>query len=217
MKIAVELFIIGIVVSMGPCLTFCVPVILSYIAGTQEGWKRGLISILIFSFTQLIVYSILGLLAGLFGKILTERLNQVSGLVFIIGGLFISVIGLLIIFGSQTGHHLCRILTKRVVEDRIKGPVLIGLIIGIIPCLPLLGVLTYIVLKTQNLWQGAFWGFAFGMGKFVSPLIPLGILAGILPVNLSRNDKIYKLFNRLCGFGLTFVGIHLMVSGIWKY
>ena len=212
MSTAVELFIVGITVSFGPCLASCSPVILSYIAATRRGWREGLRTTLIFLFTRLFAYVLLGLLAGGFGRLLTERLHQFGYLVFFVGGLFISLLGLLIIFGKDYHHRLCQILRRQVVDNSIKGPILLGLTVGILPCLPLLGVLAYIALKTQNLWHGAFYGLAFGVGKFISLLIPLGVLASALPSGLIKNPRIYGFFSRLCGVILFLIGVNLILS-----
>lgn len=214
MSTTVELFIIGITVSFGPCLAFCSPVILPYIAATRQGWREGLRTTLLFLFARLVAYCLLGLLAGLFGRLLTEWLRQFGYLVFLVGGLFISLLGLLIIFGGDYHHHFCQVLRSYAVDNSIKGPILLGLTVGILPCLSLLGVLAYIALQAQNLWQGGFYGFAFGVGKFISPLIPLGILASALPTGLIKNHRIYGFFSRLCGFILFLIGVNLIVSGI---
>lgn len=212
MSTAIELFIIGITVSFGSCLAFCSPMILPYIAATRRGWKEGLVAILTFSFTRLITYCLLGLLAGLFGRLLTERLHQFDYLIFLGGGLFITLLGLLIILGKEPHHHLCQVLRRHAVDSSVNGPIMLGLFVGILPCLPLLGVLAYIALRTQNLWQGAFYGLAFGMGKFISPLIPLGVLASALPERLIKNHRIYGLFSRLCGVILFLIGIGLWLN-----
>jgi len=216
MSTAIELFIIGITVSFGPCLLFCSQVILPYIAATRQGWREGLRTMLLFLFTRLVAYVLLGLLAGLFGRLITEWLHQFGYLVNLFGGLFISLLGLLIIFGKEPGHRLCQVLRRHVVDNSIKGPILLGLTVGILPCLPLLGVLAYIALRATDLWQGAFYGLAFGMGKFISPLIPLGILAGSLPKGLIKNQRIYSFFNRLCGFILFIVGLNLAISRLLR-
>lgn len=212
MSTAVELFIIGITVSIGPCLAFCAPVILPYIAATRKGWRDGLRAILTFSFSRLFIYCLLGLLAGLGGRLLTEWLHQYNYLAFGGGGIFISLLGLLIIFKGDYHYRLCQILSRKVVDNSTRGPVMLGLIAGILPCLPLLGVLAYITLKSENVWQGAFFGLAFGMGKLISPLIPLGILASVLPAGVIKNQRIYSLFSRLCGFILFLIGVNLVVS-----
>lgn len=214
MSVAIELFVIGITLSMSSCLFFCTPVILSYVAGTRRGWQEGLKAILIFSFTRLIVYFLLGLLAGWLGNLLTEKIFQFGYVFFLGGGFLISLMGLFIIFRQQPTDPLCRVFKKEVGDNSVKGPIILGLTMGTLPCLPLVGVLTYIALKTQNLWQGAFYGFAFGAGKFISPLIPLGVLAGMLPAGLNSNCKIYRFFRKLCGIILFFIGVNLVVSSI---
>jgi sulfite exporter TauE/SafE len=163
-------------------------------------------------FTRLVAYVLLGLLAGGFGRLLTQWLHQFDYLIFLGGGIFILLLGLLIIFGKESGHRLCQVLRREVVDNRIRGPVMLGITVGILPCLPLLGVLIYIALKTQNLWQGAFYGFAFGVGKFISPLIPLGVLASVLPAGLIKNHRVYGFFSRLCGLILFLIGVNLIVT-----
>lgn len=216
MSTAIELFIIGITVSFGPCLAFCSPVILPYIAATRRGWREGLVAILTFSFTRLVAYCLLGLLAGLFGRLLSEWFHQFGYLIFFIGGLFISLLGLLIVFGRDYRHHLCQVLRSYAVDNKIKGPLMLGITIGILPCLPLLGVLAYIALRTENPWQGAFYGLAFGVGKFISPLIPLGVLASALPAGLIKNQRIYGFFSRLCGVILFLIGVNLIVAKLLR-
>ncbi len=213
MSTAIELFIIGITVSFGPCLAFHSPVILPYIAATRKGWREGLKAILIFLLTRLFVYILLGLLAALLGGLLTRVLHQFGYLVFLIGGLFISLLGLLIIFGKDPRHYFCQALRKQIVDNSSRGPILLGL--TILPCLPLLAVLSYIALEAQNLWQGAFYGLAFGMGKFISPLIPLSVLASVLPAGLIKNSGVYGFFSRLCGLILFFIGVNLVVFRVW--
>ncbi len=212
MSTAIELFTVGITVSFGPCLVLCSPVILPYIAATRKGWKEGLGTTLIFLFTRLLVYGLLGLLVGLFGRLLTERFYQFGYLIYLFGGLFISLIGILVFFGKEPGHYLCQILRKKIVDDSIKTPIMLGLIVGVLPCLPVLGVLAYIALEAESASQGTFYGLAFGAGKFVSPLIPLGVLASVLPSALFRSKKIFTFFRWLCGVMLIFIGVNLIVS-----
>ena len=216
MSTTIEFFIIGISVSFGPCLAFCSPLILPYIAATRRGWKEGLVAILTFSFAQLVIYVLLGLLAAQLGNLLTEWLHQFEYIFFIVGGLFISLIGFLIILGKDYHHHLCQALRRHTLDNNLKGPIMFGLIVGILPCLPLLGVLAYIALKTQNLWQGAFYGLIFGIGKLISPIILLGVLSSTLPERLIKNNKVYNLFSRICGFILFFIGVNIALSKLWK-
>ena len=120
MSTTIELFIIGIIMSFGPCVAFCSPVILSYIAATRRGWKQGLGTVVLFYGGRLIVYCLLGFLAGISGRIIIGKLHQFDSLFFFIGGFFISLIGLLIIFGKQYNHYFCQVLQKHIVNDNLQ-------------------------------------------------------------------------------------------------
>ena len=125
MDVSLELFIIGLTVSVGPCLLFCSPLVLPYIAATRKGFSEGLKAILTFSFARLIAYGSLGLLVGGFGKLLTDWLYKFDYLVFTLGGLFISILGILIIFDKEPQLRICRFLRKQNVENS-TGDLLLG-------------------------------------------------------------------------------------------
>ncbi len=210
----IELLSIGITMAFGPCLFFCTPIILSYIAGTQDNWRKGFKSVLIFSLSRAIVYVLLGLLTGFFGKILTTTLDKYSLTIYLIGGIFISLSGILILMGKNPNLHLCQILRKYSIENDIRSSIILGIIIGLLPCTPLLGILVYISLISKNLWQGALLGFSFGVGTIISPLIIFGILVSSLPKKIIKNPKIFDIFKKACGFLLFLFGIQLIVSKI---
>jgi sulfite exporter TauE/SafE len=208
----IELFITGVTISFGPCLASCSPLILPYIAATRQGWRKGLEAILVFSLARLLVYIILGFLSGLIGKGLLRWFDRFDYLVFFGGGLLVSLLGLFIIFEREHHGGICRILRRDIIEGGLKDCIMLGLMVSILPCWPLLGVLAYIGLRTEDLWQGAFYGLVFGLGNFISPLILLGVLAGSLSDKLIKRNRIYGIFQRVCGFVLFFIGINLIVS-----
>lgn len=215
MRIAIELFLVGLAASFGPCLLYCSPLIVIFIAGTKKGWKEGLVSMLIFSLGRLIAASILGFLVGILGRLLIDKLSKFDYVIFVIGGILISIIGMLMMLGRES-PRLCEVLKKHTVDNKFRGPMLLGFIVGILPCLPLLGVLAYIALNTRILWQGAFYGFAFGLGEAISPLIIVGVFAGILPKMVLKDNRIYGLFARICGFIIFLIGLNLAVSSLFR-
>ena len=210
----IELFTIGITVAFGPCLFFCTPIVLSYIAATQDSGRKGFKSVLIFSLSRAFIYVLLGLLAGLFGKILTTSLDKYSLTIYITGGVFISLSGILILLGKNINLPICQILRKYTVENNIRNSIVLGIIIGLLPCTPLLGILVYISLISKDLWQGAILGFSFGMGTIISPLIIFGILVSSLPKKIIRNPTTFEIFKKFCGFLLFLFGVQLIVSKI---
>jgi len=196
----IELFTIGIAMAFGPCLFFCTPIVLSYIAGTQDSWRKGFKSVLIFSLSRAIVYVLLGSLAGFFGKLLTTTLDKYGLTIYFIGGMFISLSGILILLGKNPNLHLCQILRKYTVENDIRSSIVLGIIIGLLPCTPLLGILVYISLISKDLWQGA--------------LIIFGILVSSLPKKIIKSPKTFEIFKKVCGFLLFLFGVQLIVSQI---
>ncbi len=210
----IELFTIGIAMAFGPCLFFCTPIVLSYIAGTQDSWRKGVKSVLIFSLSRAIVYVLLGSLAGFFGKLLTTTLDKYGLTIYFIGGMFISLSGILILLGKNPNLRLCQILRKYTVENDIRSSIVLGIIIGLLPCTPLLGILVYISLISKDLWQGALLGFSFGVGTIISPLIIFGILVSSLPKKIIKSPKTFEIFKKVCGFLLFLFGVQLIVSQI---
>lgn len=214
MGVFLELFIIGATLVLGPCLLFCSPVVISYITATQTGWKEGLRAVLIFSFARLLTRVFFGLLAGMVGRLFIQRFSHFEKIIFSAGGIFILIVGLFIIFGKKPKHFFCQSLVKRTLGNA-GGLILLGLTVGFLPCVPLLGVLLYIALKAQNAWQGAFYGFSFGAGEMLSPLILFGALAGALPTVI-KNPRVHSLLTRLCGFLLFFIGAQLAISRLLR-
>ncbi len=212
MSPAFELFILGITVSSGHCLLFCSPLILPYIAATKKGWGDGILAMLSFSLGHLVMSILWGGLAGLLGNLLVLRVHQFDHIVFLGGGLFISLVGILIILSEERLHPFCQVLKRGTIETRFKGPLILGLILGSLPCLSLSGVLACITLKAQGFYHGLFLGLAFGVGRVFSPLIFLGVLASGLPQGLIKSPKAKTLFGKACGLILLLVGVHLILS-----
>ncbi|MGD2142291.1 MAG: sulfite exporter TauE/SafE family protein [Candidatus Bathyarchaeota archaeon] len=217
MGVPLELFLSGLALGTGPCLFFCFPILIPFVAGTREGWMKGLIATLIFSVSRLFAYVLLGMLTGLTGELLLRFISQTefSLYVWIFGGLFISLLGVLILLGE--GHALIPSwLPKRfTIEDDLRSLALLGFIVGITPCAPLLGVLTYIALSVESPLVGIYYALSFGLGASITtPLILAGIFAGGAPSLIFKTPRIHKLFKRSCGFILIILGVKQIISQI---
>lgn len=210
----IELFTIGMSMAFGPCLFFCTPIVLSYIAGTQDNWQKGFKSILIFSLSRASIYVLLGFLAGLLGRILTATLDKYSLTIYIFGGMIVCLSGILILIGKNPIYPVCQTLRKYSLENDVWSSITFGIIMGLLPCTPLLGVLVYISLITTNIWQGALLGFSFGFGTIFSPLILFAMMASSLPKKIIKNNKTFEVFKKACGFLLFLLGFQLIISRI---
>lgn len=194
----------GLMLGWGPCLAFCTPIVLPYIAGSRRGWLEATRGILIFSLARIAVYGLLGLVASLLGGLARERFfsEQWGWAIWTFGIGFVLILGILLLLGRAPRLGFCRVLRRELVDNSIRSMIFLGVVIGILPCAPLLGTLAYIAYLSESALAGALWGLSFGLGTASSPLIILGVLAGGLPGTLIRSPRIYSIFSRVCGLVL---------------
>ncbi len=210
------LFVTGLFMGLGPCLAFCGPILFPYIAGSKKSWLGGLKDILIFSASRVVIYAILGLLASNIGYFLTEVISspKFNFTKYLGAGIFVLLLGIIMILG-RTKFFFCRLLHRETIEKSTKSMVLLGILIGVSPCLPLLGALTTIAGLAKGPLVGAFWGFSFGLGTVISPLIILALVAGGLGKLLSLKPILHQVASRICGLFLIYFGIRL-ISGVFR-
>ena len=217
MSVAIELFTAGLVLGASQCVISCVPMLALYVAGTREGWREGLKATLVFSFSRLFAYVLLGLVAGFSGMLLADFLQNpgVDLYLWTSAGAFISLLGVLVIIGREPRFHLCRALSQHTVNDSTKSMALLGFIVGVAPCAPLLGILTYIAFSVKDSLLGAVYAFCFGVGTtIITPIVLLGVLSSVVPRLLFKNPKFLDIFRRSCGLLLLFFGARLIVDAI---
>lgn len=214
MKISTDIFIMGLCSGWGPCLSFCGPIILPYIAARQTGWVKGLRAAMVFSLSRMVPYVVLALIASGSGQLLIRKYYESkTGIVSsILAGIFIIILGLLLLLGEKPGWRICQTFSQHIPHSDLKGLVGLGLVIGFAPCIPLFGVLAYIALVSKNIFEGLFYGVCFGAGTMLSPLLLFGALAGSLPSALLRKPSLYTFFGRCCGGFLIYLGIKVMAG-----
>ncbi|MBN3038208.1 MAG: sulfite exporter TauE/SafE family protein [Candidatus Omnitrophica bacterium] len=215
MKIYFDLFITGVALSWGPCLSFCAPVLLPYIAGTQKGWLGGLKATVVFSLARIIPYIILSVISVSIGQYLIKRFYQTqeSLIIQLCTSVFIVFLGLMIIIGRAPHFNFCAAFLKKFNSGNgLWQMAVLGFLIGSAPCVPLFGVLLYITFNAQSLSQGALFGLVFGIGTLVSPLMLIGPLAAGLPQILKDRPAVYMMFSRICGLILMYLGINMLIA-----
>jgi len=212
---AAGLFLTGLALGASQCTLTCGPVLGLYVAGTTDGWRNGLKATLIFSLSRLFCYLLLGFIAGVSSVFITDILrgHDFSFYIWILTGSFISLLGALIFLSKEPHLKLCHLLKRHTIDDSTKSMALLGLIIGITPCAPLLGMLTYIALTAKGPLVGMFYSLCFGIGPaVVTPVVIMGILAGVVPGTVFKTPRIYQFFRRMCGLLLLFYGIRLIIQ-----
>jgi sulfite exporter TauE/SafE len=210
----IAIMIQGFLVGAGPCVFICAPILLPYIAGTQRSWRAGLKAAFIFGLTRLVIYTFMGGFVSYIGYYMFKLFFHRSWGMFlwILAGVFIITLGILMILGKGIRNPLCKKMQQQTVDNSTKSMIVLGIVIGFSPCLPLIAVLTEIMFLAKNLFQGLLFGFAFGIGTLISPLLLLGALAPVIPAKLFRSERAGKIFNALCGILLVGIGIYI----VWK-
>lgn len=215
-KIIIGLFLMGFSFGVGPCLASCGPLFISYLAGTKKNLTTALSAYFLFSLARIFVYLILGILIFWLGKFILEFwLNRFSKYLFTLGGIFIVVLGILTAVGTSSQHWLggsCQFLQKKLLAKDKKSIILLGLIIGILPCGPLLALLGYVGLVAKNWVEVITYCLFFGLGTILSPLLILSALAGLIPrILVGLKESYYKFFSVICGLVIIFLGLQLIL------
>ncbi len=209
-KEIIKFFIAGITLGSGPCLLICLPILLPYISAKGTDWKTGLRLTLIFSFSRLLAYSLLGLLAVLVYRMVNTMLGAQSGYLKLISGIFIFSIGITYLLGKDL-HISCRFIHRYLVGKSNLSMFILGLLIGFSPCAPLMAILTYIASMAKNGFYGLVSGFSFGLGTFISPLLPAGIGAGLFSQYVKKSPKAFLVIRVISALILIYFGIRLIL------
>ncbi|MFH1397437.1 MAG: sulfite exporter TauE/SafE family protein [Candidatus Omnitrophota bacterium] len=212
-----NMFLTGLLFGSGPCLASCGPILVTYIAGTKKNIAKAVISYVLFSLSRILVYLVLSLAIFFIGALSVEKISlNYSGLVYKIGGGFIVLIGLFMVLGKRIGYpHFLNSLSKGLLEKDKKSVCLLGLIVGLLPCAPLLAVFSYIALAAKSTLESLVYGLSFGIGTILSPLILLVIASGALSGFIRKKEEVYRrVFSLACGLIIIFLGLQLILRGI---
>ncbi len=202
------LFLSGLVLGSGPCLGFCAPILTSFIATYKPSLRKALISYLFFSSGKLVSYMVMGALCGIFSGILKSGFfTNYFNITNIALGFFILFIGVLTIISKEPlSSKYCSFFSK----GNLKNTGILGLLAGFSPCLPLLGILNYIIIISRSALEGLFYAFVFGLGTSISPVILLVALSGKLAGNFSNNNKIKTLIKIVSSLILIYLGTNIV-------
>ncbi|MFA5927790.1 MAG: sulfite exporter TauE/SafE family protein [Candidatus Margulisiibacteriota bacterium] len=209
------LFFQGLLLGWGPCLLSCLPIVVPLVGSSSKKWQDGLWNTLLFSLGKTLVYV---LLAGLFGTVgfLILEFYQI----FIIGillkmilAVFLLIAGILIIFGRGAKNVFCQKWQSKL--DNRTTYVWLGIIVGLSPCLPLMGVLTEVAVMSDKIYYGFLYGLAFGLGSLLSPLLVIGALTPLISAKYFDTDRWARILQYISGGTLIMFGAYL-VHGVLR-
>lgn len=213
LKFMFVMFLSGLLFGSGPCLVSCGPVLLTYIIGTEKNVKKSLLAYLLFSTSRIFVYVLLSLLIYFLGKFTLEGfLGNWSRFYAVAAGAVLILIGLLLLKSFKIKFNCWQSLKHNLVEKDGKSLLLLGLITGLLPCGPLLGILSYIALVSKSWDTSILLSMSFGIGTLLSPLVVLVLLAGFMQKFLKeQSEKINNIINIVCAVILIYCGTSLIL------
>lgn len=202
-----KLFMAGLVMGWGPCLIHTAPLLLPYIGVTKRSWHGGLKLALEFSIGKFIAFVILGGLATVTFHLINRLFPpHRSGWLYVIIALFMLGMGFLIIIGKKLRIRI----KKEIFKKSTQNMVIIGFIMGVAPCAPYIAVLTYIAAEAEGaIIAGVLYAAVFAIGTTVAPAV-LGALMGMISGKLIRSERLFKIFQVICGSILILFGLNLI-------
>jgi sulfite exporter TauE/SafE len=203
------LFISGIILGSGPCLSFCAPLLTSYSVIYNKGIKDSSISYLIFSICKVISYMALAIIwVKIINLFSLSLLSEYSLFVYKVLAIFIILIGIATLFYKKDNpSRICQIVHKK----NIKNIAVMGFLVGLSPCLPLFGILNYIAIISNNPAQTALYSIIFGAGTTISPLLLIVVFTAKFSETLSKNKKINKIIKIIAGLTLIVLGLRTIL------
>ncbi len=158
------IFITGLLTSVH-CVGMCSGFVVAYTTKNPENLKNSKLARtkqhFLYNISRLSSYTVFGILAGLVGSIFLLT-NQLRGYLSIFAGIFMALYGL-----STFIPQLRRFTTIRTPSlakyTKNRGPVLFGLLNGLMPCGPLQAMLIYAA-ATGSAIQGGLTMITFGLG-----------------------------------------------------
>jgi sulfite exporter TauE/SafE/copper chaperone CopZ len=188
------LFAVGVLTSFH-CIAMCGGINMSQCipnGQTPEGTKSKFIPSLLYNLGRVTSYTIIGGLAGALGSVVSFS-GHARGLIAIVAGLFMVVMGISMLgifpWLNKYTPHLPRFFrTKAGAAGKGKGPYIVGLLNGLMPCGPLQAMQIY-ALGTGSFLAGAMSMFFFSLGTF--PLM-FGLGALVTMIGSKFTKKMIK-------------------------
>ncbi|MFY9401999.1 MAG: sulfite exporter TauE/SafE family protein [Candidatus Omnitrophota bacterium] len=211
------LFLSGLVLGSGPCLGTCAPILMSFAASYRVSIKGALFAYLYFSLAKITAYMLIGALSGFFSGLLrSSSFNLYANAVELIMGVFVLFIGIVtFIFKDPLKSKYCNFLHK----GNFRNAGVIGFLTGLSPCLPLIGILNYIIIISRSFLDSIFYSFVFGLGTSVSCLFLLTGLSGKIGELVASNrlsKNLVRFISSIILVGIGFIIIFKALSTFTK-
>lgn len=206
-------FIEGIASFISPCILPIIPIYISYFATDSKSTKKSLINSLGFVSGFSIVFILLGVFAGTFGKLV----HRYSDYINILLGLFLIIIGL-----NYIGIIFVKFLnkTKEIKNNKKDLTFITSTIFGILfslswtPCVgAFLASALSLASTTGSVLQGAILLLLYSLGLAI-PFIMTTLFLEKFKNTFNFIKKNYNIINKIAGSIILLSGIYNIVIGL---
>ena len=206
-------FIEGIASFVSPCVLPMIPIYISYFATDSKSSKKAIFNALGFVSGFSIIFILLGVFAGTFGKFIHEYVDYFN----ILFGLFLIVIGL-----NYMGLLLIKLFnkTKGIDSEKKNLNFITSLFFGSIfsvtwtPCVgAFLSSALILASTTGSVLQGAILLLLYSLGLAI-PFIVTTIFLEKMKKTFDFIKKHYNIINKISGSILVIFGIYKLIMGI---
>lgn len=206
-------FVEGLASFISPCVLPIIPVYISYFATESKSEKKSIINSLGFVSGFSIIFILLGIFAGTFGKIITKYADYVKiGL-----GVFLIIISL-----NYMGLIFIKFLnkTKGIKKDKKDFTFITSVLFGMIfsltwtPCVgAFLSSALILASTTGSVLKGAILLFTYSLGLAI-PFVMTTFLLEKLKKTFDFIKNHYSIINKVAGGILLLTGLWNIVNGI---
>jgi len=212
------IFVIGLLAGFH-CVGMCGGLVVTYSAamnkdGRDQKTKR--LGHLSYNIGRLISYSVIGGILGGVGSFFGIN-PTFTGIVTIIAGLLMVVMGISLFTNFKilqkiqlrTPGFIAKYLFSQKKSEKPKGPFVIGLVNGFMPCGPLQAMQIY------ALASGSFWRGALSLALFAAGTIPIMFIFGNL-ISKIKGSQIAKLM-KYSGLVVIMLGVMMFNRGLTNF
>lgn len=206
-------FIEGIASFISPCVLPVIPIYISYFATESKSMKKSVINSFGFICGFSIIFILLGVFAGTFGKFVHHYTSYIN----IIFGLFLIAVGL-----NYIGVIFIKFLNKAKGSNQDKRnltfitSVLFGIIFSLswTPCVgAFLSSALIMASTTGSVLKGASLLLIYSLGLAI-PFIITTLFLEKMKKTFDFIKKHYNIINKICGSILVLSGLWYLISGI---
>ena len=206
-------FIEGVASFVSPCVLPVIPIYISYFATGSKSSKKTLLNALGFVCGFSIIFILLGVFAGTFGKFIHEYVDYFN----IVFGVFLIFIGL-----NYMGFLIIKIFnkTKGIQTENKNLNFITSFVFGAIfsltwtPCVgAFLSSALILASTTGSILKGAILLSLYSLGLAI-PFIITALFLEKLKKTFDFIKKHYSIINKICGSILILFGIYKLVFGL---